>query len=249
MKYKLETIPVWDALKEDQECLLCFLQNKMEDYYLNYYLGSSVMNPETRVVVNQKGFCPDHYRGLEAKKKAHGLGLMTHTHLCESDKALLPLLKDLQKKAQKSATRGGGGAKKALQKSREQLTKWLKEKEESCLVCEGLNRTMKRYAFTIAWLWKDDSEFQQAFRESRGLCLHHLPLQMDLAAETLKEQELGDFLAALAEIEQKAMERLEGEILWFTQKFDAQNSDKDWGTSKDALQRTVQKLIGPIKKD
>lgn len=246
MKYKLETIPVWDALKEDQECLLCFLQKKNEEYYLNYYLGSSVMNPETRVVVNQKGFCPDHYRGLESKKKAHGLGLMTHTHLCESEKSLIPLLKDLQKKAEKCESRGGGGARKNLLKSQEQLKEWLKTKEASCLVCEGIERTLKRYAFTIAWLWKDDSEFRAAFKESRGVCLHHLPLLIDLSSETLKDRELGDFMGALSEMEMKAMERLEGEILWFTQKFDAQNSDKDWGTSKDALQRSIQKLIGPL---
>jgi hypothetical protein len=71
MKYKLETIPVWDALKEDSECLLCFLEEKIEDYYLNYYLGSSVMNRETRVKLNQKGFCSDHFRGLLGKNKAH----------------------------------------------------------------------------------------------------------------------------------------------------------------------------------
>jgi hypothetical protein len=83
---------------------------------------------------------------------------------------------------------------------------------------------------------------------SRGICLDHLPLQLDLGAEILKPRELGDISQVLAELTQQSLERLEGEILWYTQKFDAQNAQKDWGTSKDAHRRCIQKLIGPIKK-
>lgn len=242
MKYKLETIPVWDALKEDSECPLCHLELKIQDYYLNYYLGSSVMNPETRMKVNQTGFCPDHFKGLLAKKKAHGLGLMTHTHMEESRKKLIPLLKDMEKQGTK-----GSKGKKSLQKANEKLLAWIHEKENSCLICQGVEKTMKRYAFTLAYLWKDDGEFRQAWQNSRGICLHHMPLQINLAQEALNAQEQGEFCQVLAELQQKALQRLDDEILWFTQKFDSQNNDKDWGTSKDAHRRSIQKLIGPLE--
>ena len=40
----------------------------------------------------------------------------------------------------------------------------------------------------------------------------------------------------------KNFERLEGEIEWFTKKFDYRNSDKPWGNSRDAVKRSVNKL-------
>ena len=44
MKYELETIPVWDAIKDDNECFLCTLMKQSEQVAVSYYLGSSVMH-------------------------------------------------------------------------------------------------------------------------------------------------------------------------------------------------------------
>jgi len=40
----------------------------------------------------------------------------------------------------------------------------------------------------------------------------------------------------------KSFDRLEGEIEWFTNKFDYRNQDKPWGNSRDAVKRSVNKL-------
>ena len=81
MKYQLETIPVWDAFRADSECPFCLLRNKAEQRYLDYYLGNSAMNPETRVELNRTGFCPEHFSMLLKKRSPQHLGLITHTHL------------------------------------------------------------------------------------------------------------------------------------------------------------------------
>lgn len=39
-------------------------------------------------------------------------------------------------------------------------------------------------------------------------------------------------------------QRLQEEVTWFTDKFDYRNKDKDWGNSKDSIQRCMQKLGG-----
>ena len=57
MKYHIDTIPVWDAMKLDGECLLCALERKTELGEADRYLGASVMEPDTRIQVNEKGFC------------------------------------------------------------------------------------------------------------------------------------------------------------------------------------------------
>ena len=50
MKYHIDTIPVWDAMKRDGECLLCALERKTELDEAERYLGASVMEPDIRVV-------------------------------------------------------------------------------------------------------------------------------------------------------------------------------------------------------
>ncbi len=61
-RYHIDTIPIWDALHEQGECLLCSLRRRSEHMLAERYLGGSVMEPDTRVRVNQKGFCPEHHR-------------------------------------------------------------------------------------------------------------------------------------------------------------------------------------------
>ncbi len=48
MKIQLETIPVWDGLNSGSECYICDLMKEAEEDALTFYLGPSVMNPETR---------------------------------------------------------------------------------------------------------------------------------------------------------------------------------------------------------
>ena len=40
------------------------------------------------------------------------------------------------------------------------------------------------------------------------------------------------------------MKRVAGELEWFTLKFDYRNADKPWGNSRDAVERSVNKLMG-----
>jgi hypothetical protein len=245
MKYELETIPVWDAMKEDTECLFCRLLKTSTEYYINFYLGSSVMNPETRVRVNKSGFCPSHYADLTARRKSHGLGLMTHTYMQEYQKDLYKAMKTLQEKA------GSAQKKKVLPlvpkeitKAQSELSELITGREKTCLICDDLNRTMDRYYFTLAYLWKRDEDFKKALKESKGLCLHHMNGLIPLAQEALKPAELMIFIDGLMELQKKNLDRIEEELRWFTQKFDSQNNSKPWGNSKNAHKRSVQKLTG-----
>ena len=52
MKYHIDTIPLWDAVKLDGECPLCALSRKLELGEVERYLGASVMEPDTRIQVN-----------------------------------------------------------------------------------------------------------------------------------------------------------------------------------------------------
>ena len=67
-----------------------------------------------------------------------------------------------------------------------------------------------------------------------------------MADEVLSSQKKDLFLKEIYHLQMKKLIRIEGEIHWFTQKFDYKNRDKPWKTSKDALVRTIQKLVGKI---
>lgn len=247
MKYELETIPVWDALKADGECPFCHLAQVSREYYASYYLGSSVMNPETRVKVNEAGFCSDHFFDLAAERKAHSLGLITHTYLKEYQKKLDPPLSSLKKRCQKLATKKGQlSFPKDVRKRRDDLFELLESIDKTCLICDGLERSMKRYLYTLTYLWKSDSEFRSTLKESKGFCMVHLKDLLPMAEECLKPAEALEFMGEVLQLQEDNLERLERELDWFNQKFDAQNSQKPWDNSKNAHKRTIEKLIGRV---
>ena len=139
MKYKLETIPVWDALEQqDEPCLFCYLSQETEKRKVSFYLGSSVMNPETRVQVNSKGFCPEHYALLAEAGKPHAVSLMAHTRLQETLKLLEHNLKKLK----------NSRSPRSVRNHADQLDAVMTAREKGCLICESMNRSLRRYLFT-----------------------------------------------------------------------------------------------------
>lgn len=225
MRYHIDTIPVWDALKQESECPLCELQESVEKAYLESFLGASVMEPDVRIEVNEKGFCRRHFARMFEMKNRLGLGLMTHTHFQEERKKLIKPEKQKAGWFKKRQTAAG-----AL--------------EEPCILCERLSDTMDRYQFTVLHLWTTDPEFQKAFGASKGFCLPHYRGLAAMAERELGGEKAAKFLEALMCVQTRNMERVEKELEWFTLKFDYRNGDKPWGNSKDALERAINKLRG-----
>lgn len=250
MKYELETIPIWDAYELDTECPLCILEEKAEQRYIDFFLGNSVMVPEMRVEVNKTGFCPAHFEKLfVSEKNRHGLGLVAHTHMKDIMGSLQRRNKKLRSGGSSAAGNGGlfggllGGT---LKKNAAEYCAHLREREQSCMICDRLDYTLKRYAFTIVYLWQKKADFRERFNTSKGFCLHHLPCVLDMAAECMGGRKYAGFVSETIGLLDSSLLRLEQELHWFTQKFDHQNAEKPWGTSKDALHRALQKLTGLI---
>ena len=113
-----------------------------------------------------------------------------------------------------------------------------------CILCERLDYTIRRYAYTLVHLWNTDSQFKAAFSASKGLCLEHLALVCDMAQENLSGKDYTSFMETLARVEAENLKRIEDELEWFTLKFDYRNQDKPWGNSRDAVERAINKLQG-----
>ncbi len=235
MKYKLETIPVWDAVqREEKTCIICFLMEQSEQRKITFYLGNSVMNPETRVRVNTQGFCPDHYRKLIGGGKPLSLGLMAHTRLQETWKQVDRAVHAL----------GSSSSPRSVKKAALQLESVMEGREAGCLICEGMSDNLNRYLYTTAHLWGAEQEFREAFRDSGGVCLHHLSFLAAMAPEALGKGLLGEFCSELVQNSKLWMERTLDEVQWLTQRNKSENSGMDWKGCEQAHARAVLREIG-----
>ncbi len=234
MKIELETIPVWDALHKEGECFICDLMAMAQKDALSFYLGNSVMNPETRVKVNEHGFCSKHWQLLVSANKPQGVALMADTYLArtreKSDAALKVLMKVTRARQ----------AKKAVQAFNEIID----EREKGCLVCSAMEERLKRYLYTTCYLWGEDPSFREELSKSKGFCLHHFQLLLETAQRALSSSQYPSFVQAVSELEVSNLDRIAKDIYWMTQKYKSENADKPWNGCEDAHRRGVDKITG-----
>jgi hypothetical protein len=248
VKYQLETIPIWEAFEAKTECPLCFLEQKLTKNYTDFFLGGSVMEPDTRAQVNDLGFCPDHFSLLYEAGNKQSLALLAHTHLRELSKKLSDFEKRLR--AAELGEKGGSflpksrGTSKLISGYNELVNKSI----ASCAFCDKVETVMKRYAFTIVYTWKKNDDFKTELSQSKGFCIPHMTSVVGMADAILSRSIRNKFLNRLFDVQNENLRRIEDEILWYTQKFDYRNQDKPWKNSMDALPRTIQKLVGRIMK-
>ncbi|MDC7245342.1 MAG: DUF6062 family protein [Sphaerochaetaceae bacterium] len=231
MKYQLETIPVWDALEKESECPLCLLMKDSLEDALDYYLGSSVMNSETRVMVNGTGFCPEHWEDLIEKRSAQSLALLSHTFLQTTMKEF-----EIRRKRLKTGRR--------FEKELDSLLSFFRKREKGCLICDRMKSRLDRYTFTVVKLYQEDDDFKEAFLKSKGLCLHHYQHLLMMAKKVLRPSAFKAFTTDMLDLGKTNLVRLEKEVWWMTQKYKSENGDKPWNGCEDAQKRVVRKLLG-----
>ena len=142
------------------------------------------------------------------------------------------------KKSLLSSLRSGGKADESSMSAK------IRARIDGCVICEQVDKALERYAYTIAQLYFTNSEFKGMFERSKGFCLPHLALVLELAEQTLSGGQFAEFKKAAAALELENLRRVEGELEWFTLKFDYRNDSKPWGNSKDAPDRAINKLMG-----
>lgn len=247
MKLHIDTAPVWEVYRQDCECPICLLSDRIEASSVDYFLGDSVMEPSQRIEVNEKGFCGRHFKLMFEAGNRLGLALMTHTYMKNT-------LKWLRENAAQAVAAASAEAAKpvfkrvigkkgeGLQTSAEAVT----ELEAKCVMCERIRQNMERYIYTVLYMYKHESEFPKLFEDSKGMCLKHYAETLKMAPEHLSGDTLKRFVTTLTDIEMANLQRVTDEIEWFTRKFDYRNENKPWGNSRDAVERSLNKLRGHI---
>ncbi|MBQ8802606.1 MAG: hypothetical protein IJZ53_03080 [Tyzzerella sp.] len=252
MKEKLYTIPMMDALRENDECPFCYIERNLEQHALDFVLSSSAatyMQDDVRAETDAMGFCRDHYQKMFTYGNLLGNSKILETHM----KKMLDEMKKEMKNYSGSGKQGLMGLLKkdaSSDSSNNNVSRWIHKKEESCYVCNHMKQNYDRYIATFLILFKrGEKEFVDLVKNGKGYCLHHLADIMDAAPNYLNEKEQKQLRDILFPQMEENVERIIDELEWLQKKFDYRYKDEDWKNSRDSVQRAMQKLAGGYPAD
>ncbi len=239
MKEYLHTIPVNDAFLSGDECPFCYLAREAERNALRYVAGpgASYMEPDVRQATDAVGFCQKHMKQLFDYGNSLGAALMLQTHYTQALEQLRSGAEDFTAPPKRSFFARKRKAKPSP------LAENLAAQVESCYICNKIQYNMDRYYRTFFALLKEP-EFRERVLASKGFCLKHFSQLLDQAQVYLPNEQREWFYGNLFPLMLDNLERVKADLDWFVAKYDYRNISADWKNSKDALQRTMQKLTG-----
>lgn len=251
MKESIYTIPIMDAFKANDECPFCYIERDIEQHAIDFALSArtaSYMEDDVRSQTDQTGFCRHHYKMMYDYGNRLGSALILSTHfkklnaeLAEEIRKFSPAKSSFLKKMKKSSP--------DTDPPKTSIGAWIAEKETHCYVCDHIHQNYGRYLETFFEMYNNMPEFRELFVNGKGFCLHHFAHIIEMSDSQLNDKQKKEFYPEVFRIMQENMKRLEEEVIWFTDKYDYRNHDKDWGNSRDSVQRCMQKDRGGYPAD
>lgn len=233
MVESIYTIPLTDALSENCDCIFCYLEEKLEKEQVEYALGPAMMEPDFRVLSNEKGYCRHHIGMMAKKRRALPLALVLDTRCDE----VLKKLKQSHNSFKKTK----------FFKKEKTLEDTLNSLVGTCLVCERIEKTMQKFINTFWYLYGKEPEFRQRFLDGKGVCLPHFAKLISQsgvcgAKKSIYEKELYD-------LEMKMLEHDKNEVHGYTKQFDYRSDKDDWKVKKDAHLNCAKRLSGRFERE
>lgn len=245
MKEQIQTIPVNEAFDARDECPFCHLERMAEQRTIRYVLGAgaSYMEPDVRSATDRAGFCRGHYKKMFDYGNPLGSALMLQTHLNGLMMEFEAQEKNMVPPAKKSLF-----ARKKEAPQENSMVSWAKEKQRTCYLCERIEDNMARYYSTFFVLIREP-EFRAKVEQSKGFCMCHFTRLLETAEEALPEKQKQWFFVTVMELMKQNLNRVKEDLDHFVEMFDYRSAGSDWRNSKDAVERTMQKLKGGYPAD
>ena len=235
MKEQIYTIPLNDALDSHPLCPICSIFEKEEKDLIEYTLGPSMMEPDSREESNKEGFCSYHLSKLLTSGGSKlSMSLMLSTHF----DAIMKDVDSLAKKTPHPVT--GMLKKKDPGVNMEPVNRHL----NSCVMCRKVNRTMQRYTEVFLYLWDTEKEFRDKVNSSRGFCQKHLSTLIDLAPHKLKDESCKLFVSSVLKLQSEQLKKDKEQLLGFIDQFDYQKRSENPSAFNTALPDVVTRLQG-----
>ena len=199
------------------------------------------MESDIREQTSEKGFCRYHTKMMFDYGNTLGNAWILKSRMEY-------LRKEFKKQMdQYGSVKSGGGMLGWLKKTPENTgsssaESWLRSEEHHCYVCDRMHVIYERMLDTFIYMLRNDPAFCEKLLQSKGFCLHHFADVLRVCEEKLKPQEKEAWIPKLGELMSRNLDRMQGDIDWLIEKFDYRNQNADWKQSKDAVQRTMQKI-------
>lgn len=195
------TIPINEIFDESDGCPLCRLEHTLEQRALEYISGAAMMEPDVRIMTNEKGFCEKHYDGLIKVGKRLPVALILQSHCNEIRRAVFLDAKGAKKKAETAASFHKG-----------------------CYICDSVEYNFKKMLIQFTRMYKQDPDFANAFREQPRICVNHYAKLLETAAKELDKKTLARLNEACDYLLAKCLKEEYDRISDFCKSFDY-NSD------------------------
>ena len=223
MKETIVTIPINDLFAPRDGCPLCRMQRMLEQQYCEFVTGDAMMEPSVRVITNKKGFCHRHFAKMTQVGQKLPNALILESHLQEILEQLMPA--------------------KAGKPDKKQLAA-IGELTGSCYVCDRVEADMLHLMATVFVEWTKGSPFRETFRDQPFICLEHYRFMMAAAMSKggVPSKLLPEFHADALKLTRGYLESLKNDISHFVTMFDYRSKGQEWGTSVDAIERSIEFL-------
>ena len=219
MKETIYTIPINEAFDTECSCAICAIENRIESEEIEYALGPAMMEPDFRIISNQKGFCKAHYKSLLQNGKSLPMALVLQTHIEKQTKDIF------LEKVKKESKNGFLKKKSEEFASAKKITEHIENLNNSCIICERTQDTMNRYFNNLIYMWKSQPEFREKFASKKGFCIPHFSKLLKYAMDDLNEKDFKEFYHTIVHMQEQVQNNLYDNISEFVMLFDHNNTN------------------------
>ena len=219
MKYHINTGLIVEKFNENHICPLCEIKKIVENGLVYEFLNDAVMEDNTRIMVNNTGFCAHHFDLLFTGKNKLSLALQVSTR---TDKMLNLLNASI-----------GSISKKADQ---------LDASVKSCVICNLVEESMVKYYKTVAQMYYNEPDFYKTLIKTKGFCVHHFAelIRYSSFAKKFKKE----YVNTLFNIQKRSFEGLKNDLNAFCYSHDYRQTKLPANVAEEALKNIRIKLYG-----
>lgn len=220
MREDICTIPINEIFEPKDGCPFCRMRDMLEDRMATYITGAAMMEPDVRIETNRLGFCQTHFDQILERGSRLSVALILESLLAEVEKDIMPKENKIPlKKVTANADR----------------------RENSCFICENIDKNMDHLCSTVIKLWQSEEEFRVLYSEQTHICTTHYNTILK-AASKMPKKVFPLFASETTKLTKNYMETLRGDVTHFCRMFDYRNKGGDWGNSRDSIERAIEFL-------